>query len=169
MKSIRNIAFSALFTLGAFSAITYTSCNKDECKDVVCQNGGTCLEGACSCATGYEGTNCETAQRAKFIKSWAAIDKNITDNSNLTYSALIVAGTTITDVNISDFSDEYFMGVVKATVSGNTITIATQAPDGDGYTVEGTGAYNTTDKKITWTYTIKNPLGASQSYSGTWN
>ncbi len=43
MKSIRNIAFSALLTIGAFATITYTSCNTDECEDLECLNGGTCI------------------------------------------------------------------------------------------------------------------------------
>ena len=170
MKSIRNAALSALLTIGAFSAITYTSCNKDECKDVVCKNGGTCVAGVCSCPTGYEGTNCESEGRAKFVKTWTASDKEVVAGTSLpAYSAIITSGTTIIDIKISKFSDSYFTNEVKATVSGSTITIPSQAPDGDGYTVEGTGTYNSTDKKITWSYTIKNPLGVSKSYSGTWN
>ena len=74
MKSIRNIALSALLTIGAFGAVTYTSCNKDECKDVVCQNGGTCNNGVCSCLVGYEGANCETKSNAKFAGTWAAAE-----------------------------------------------------------------------------------------------
>jgi len=171
MKSIRNIAFSALLTLGAFSTITYTSCNKDECKDVVCNNGGTCDEntGNCLCATGYEGETCSEEVRAKFVKTWTASDKNIDDNENLpTYQSVIVKGTAVTEVSISNFSDDYFEKDIKATVSGTTITIPSQDPDGDLYKVSGTGQYNTADKKITWSYTITNPLGATISYSGTW-
>lgn len=74
MKSIRNIAFAAIMTIGAFSAVTYTSCNKDECKDVVCQNGGTCTDGVCSCPAGYEGNNCETKSNAKFVGVWAVTE-----------------------------------------------------------------------------------------------
>lgn len=33
------------------------SCNK--CKDVVCENGGTCEDGLCQCLNGFSGTNCE--------------------------------------------------------------------------------------------------------------
>lgn len=169
MKSIRNIAFSALLAVGAFTTVTYTACNKDECKDVVCQNGGTCVTGNCNCATGYEGTNCETAVRAKFLKTWAASDKDIATTTNLpTYSSIIVAGTAITEVKISKFSDSYFTNDVKATVSGNTITIASQQPDNDMYYVEGTGTYNSADMKITWSYTITAPTTVKKSYSGTW-
>ena len=167
MKSIRNVAFSALLSLSAFSLVTYTACNKDECKDVVCQNGGTCVTGTCNCATGYEGANCETAVRAKFIKTWTAVDKDPADT--YTYSAIITEGAGITEINISKFSDDYFAASVKATVSGNTITIAEQAPDNDGYKVKGTGTYNSADKKITWSYTITNPLGTPIAYTGTWN
>jgi hypothetical protein len=168
MKSIRNIALSALLTLGAFSAVTYTSCNKDECKDVVCQNGGSCVDGTCQCATGYEGTNCETEIRTKFVKTWTAKDTEVGGPALPVYTSPISKGAAVTDVLISDFSDEYFINDVKATISGNTITIPSQTPDNDNYKVSGTGTYNATDKKITWTYTITDPLGAIISYTGTW-
>lgn len=168
MKSIRNIALSALMTIGAFSAITYTSCKEDKCKDVVCQNGGSCTEGVCSCTTGYEGTLCETEVRTKFVKTWTASDKDITNVTVPTYNAIITKGTAVTDILIAKFSDAYFDHDVKATVSGNTISIASQAPDSDGYTVSGTGTYNSTDKKITWSYTLTSPISGSKSYTGTW-
>ena len=37
----------------------------DDCAGVTCQNGGTCNDGVnaytCTCAAGYEGTNCQTS------------------------------------------------------------------------------------------------------------
>jgi hypothetical protein len=46
MKRIKNIAFSALLAIGAFSLVTYTSCTKeddpiDPCVGIVCNNNGT--------------------------------------------------------------------------------------------------------------------------------
>ncbi len=61
MKQAKAIVFTTILTLLAFGAIVYTSCKKDRCKDLVCQNGGTCNEGFCICAPGYTGTYCQTA------------------------------------------------------------------------------------------------------------
>lgn len=41
----------------AVLVIATTSC--DKCKDITCQNGGTCDKGQCTCPTGYSGDNCE--------------------------------------------------------------------------------------------------------------
>ena len=42
---------------------TFTSCKKDPCKDKNCENGGTCADGTCVCAGGYEGGDVETLIR----------------------------------------------------------------------------------------------------------
>jgi len=57
MKTIlKNLVFVVFLGFGLM--VTTQSCT-DECKDVTCQNGGTCDEGDCSCADGYSGDNCE--------------------------------------------------------------------------------------------------------------
>ena len=42
--------------------------NDGLCKSNPCQNGGTCKDGACSCATGYSGKMCETC--GKYLEPW---------------------------------------------------------------------------------------------------
>ena len=59
MKNILKLSFLA----GLFLVFSCT----DPCEDVVCENGGTCDEGTCLCAEGYEGDNCETESRAKYL------------------------------------------------------------------------------------------------------
>ena len=59
--NIRYFLFTVLLTCVSFFTITYTSCIKDECKDVVCRNGGACNGGTCNCPSGYSGLLCETA------------------------------------------------------------------------------------------------------------
>ena len=172
MKLFRQIALSALVTLGTFGAVVYsTSCNKDKCSGVTCQNGGTCNNGDCVCTTGYEGTSCETLSRAKFVKSWSASDLITGGTSPLAYTASIAAGTgsDVTQVIIGNtFSDNFFtVGPITATVNGSTITIPSQNPDANKYSLSGTGTL--ANSKITWTYTIKNDsTSATQVYSATW-
>lgn len=49
-----------LFICGAMAALN--SCNDgDGCEDIVCQNGGVCVEGDCQCPDGYSGPNCEVS------------------------------------------------------------------------------------------------------------
>jgi hypothetical protein len=106
--------------------------------------------------------------RTKFIKTWTASDTEVGGTGLPTYSGIITAGSTITEVKIANFSNDFFINDVTATVQGNTITIASQEPDNDDYRVTGTGTYNTVDKKITWTYTLTNPSNVTKSYTGTW-
>jgi hypothetical protein len=171
MKSIKQIALTILLTVSAFCAVLYTSCSKDACKGVTCQNGGTCSGGNCTCTTGYEGTSCETLSRAKFVKSWSASDLVTGSSTPIAYTTSIAAGVSsdVTAVIISNsFSDNFFVvGPINATVSGNIVTIPEQNPDGNKYSVSGTGTL--ANSQITWSYTIKNDsTSATQIYSGTW-
>ncbi len=171
MKSFKLVAFAGLLTIGAFSAVLYTSCSKDACKGVTCNNGGTCSGGTCTCTTGYEGSDCSTLSRAKFVKSWSASDLITGGSTPLSYTANIAAGTgsDVTQVIIGNsFSDNFFtVGPITATVTGSTITIPSQNPDGNKYAVSGTGTL--ANNIITWSYTIKNDsTSATQVYSGTW-
>jgi hypothetical protein len=59
MKQRQTILITAILTLLAFGSVVYTSCRKDRCKRLICQNGGTCSDGFCLCPTGYTGTYCQ--------------------------------------------------------------------------------------------------------------
>lgn len=74
----KNVLTTAIAVLLAFASVLYTSCKKDEttqptndkCSSVVCQNGGSCIDGACYCTAGYEGDKCEKASVSRYIGSW---------------------------------------------------------------------------------------------------
>lgn len=61
MKQTKSIVITAIFTLLALATVVYTSCRKDRCKTLVCQNGGTCSDGFCICPTGFTGAYCQIA------------------------------------------------------------------------------------------------------------
>jgi hypothetical protein len=172
MKRLRLIALSVVLTLGAFSAVVYTSCTKDECKSVTCLNGGTCSGGNCTCPTGYEGTTCQDETRKKIIGGWSATDV-IDGGTPQLNSSTIAAGSTVTRVLVSGIGGKvsginYFGNAVTATIDGNTLVIANQEPDNDGYSVSGSGTYDPTNKKITWTYALRDTGTMVINCTGTW-
>jgi hypothetical protein len=170
MKRMKTIAASLLLTLGAFSAITYTACNKDECKSVDCGANGTCISGTCSCTTGYEGSNCQTESRAKFTRNW-----NVDESPKITnpYTCLIAPGANITAVTIaSSFADDFFAHPLTGSVNGNVLTIPEQKPDATGnYKVKGSLTATTSGSVTTLasSYTITNTVTQSTVVvTGTW-
>ena len=44
---------------------------RDKCKRLDCGANGTCVEGACACATGYDGSQCENPVNFKFDNMYA--------------------------------------------------------------------------------------------------
>lgn len=121
--------------IGLSASLAFTGCKKDEddpCDNVVCQNGGTCNSGSCSCASGYEGSTCGTEVRAKFIGQYngtlSCPGVNGTVNMTITNSA---AG--ITTIVFNDGADMW-----TGTVSGSSVNIPTQTLSG-GATISGSG------------------------------
>ena len=135
----------------------YSSCTTDPCKDVICLNDGVCNSGTCSCAAGYEGTDCSTLSRDKFIGTWNVVGNMAGANGAASgpdnYTATITASSTdVTKVLIANMWGA-FTNATVATIDGNTITIALQQPDNDGFTVEGSGTISGTT--ISMQYTVK--------------
>lgn len=149
MKSIKNIALSAMLTIGAFSAVTYTACTKDECEDVVCNNGGTCVSGNCSCPSGYEGNQCETRSNTKFAGNYDAEETCSPDNYQVTIAASASDPTKVTISNLGSYGCSVGGDIVyNGSVDQATITVADNKC---GYQINATGTYN--NGVITMTYT----------------
>lgn len=150
MKSIRNIALSALLTVGAFSTVVYTSCNKDACKDVVCKNGGTCVSGTCSCPFAYSGTNCETEVRSTYYNTYKG---NGTDNDGMTYTGWSLKFYKVGDDAKTlgmDLLTNTNLSVAALTVtlqSATTFNVVGQTIAGTAFT--GSGSINATTASLT--------------------
>ena len=115
-----------------------------------------------TCDAGYEGSDCKTQVRTKFVNTYTATEsKNA--GTTYTYPTTITAGTStdITEVIITRITGQslgaggFFTNYVKATTAGTALTIARQNPDGDSYYITGTGAL--TGTSLTLTYTISGP------------
>ena len=154
MKKISMIGASFLVMIAVATVMFFNACESDPCKDVTCLNGGVCVSGTCDCASGYEGTDCSTISRDKFTDTWT-VNEDCSSSAPASYIVSITNGSGITDVLISNMWDA-FVNSVHATVDGNTISIASQEPDNDGFIVSGQGTISGTT--ITWSYTIDDTL-----------
>lgn len=150
MKSIRNIAFSALLAIGAFSMVTYTACNKDECKDVVCNNGGTCVTGTCTCLSGYEGAKCDVVSAAALPGQYTAVETCQPPVTGGSWSSGVTQSandkTRIVIANFGNSGSNVTGHVNKNAITLDATTIGTS-------TVTGTGTVNGDILTINYTLT----------------
>jgi EGF-like domain len=169
MNQFKKVLLSAFATVAIFGT-TLVSCTSDPCdpKTIVCANGGTCLDGACQCASGFEGTKCETLSRAKFIGVYNCSDACTTGAG--TYVNTIAASSDSLKITFSNMSGlSTALGTptsVYATVSGNTFTIPSQAVIGSATTtISGSGTI--AGSIVTTSYSVK--VGTvTDACTGTW-
>ncbi len=163
MKKLTYV-FVGLLTIGSLAFLS--SCKDDKCEDVTCQNGGTCNEddGTCICATGYEGANCETAMRTKFLASY-----NVSNSClpGATWACSIVTSAAAVDkVVLKDLGNVPGLDAV-GTVNGNAITIPSQTDTDSGggsWTVEGSGNISGNNLSLTMKYTSGGTLTCTETW-----
>lgn len=131
----KTILFSAVSTLVAFFAVTYTSCTPDKCKEIVCAYGGACNNGTCICPSGYSGTQCENISRDLFTGVYTVFEKGSAETA-AQYTLSVVNGATVTDVVIKNFNNS-IVDPVSAYVSEDSLYIPTQTVDGKIITGNG--------------------------------
>jgi len=116
----------------AVVAFTATGCKKDECKDKNCGHG-TCVDGTCECSAGYEGSECGTEQRTKFIGSYTGTFSCSGGSPGTVNMTISSSSTGVDKVVMTDGFDTWV-----CSVSGSSITIANQTLSG-GATLQGSG------------------------------
>lgn len=123
------------------STTVYTTSCKDDCSSSSCENGGTCVDGDCNCADGYEGNTCSAESRDKFEGDWTYSGISgctfvVNRPSKISEETSNVLQVTMT--NLTGYSE-----TVIANVDGNTITIPVQTVDdidGDSWTISSNTA-----------------------------
>jgi hypothetical protein len=136
MKStLRSLSLAATLAFSAVAAVTLSSCTEDKCKGTVCAYGGTCVDGACVCPTGYEGPQCETVNRNYYTGIWK-VNEDGTRANAAQYDVAIEPNGDQPKLKITNFRN-YLTLNVEARVKGDTLTINRQVVNGS--TVEGFG------------------------------
>ena len=114
----KNIYSYCLFFLVAFSVGIQYSCNdNNKCDFVNCSNSGTCIGGACSCVTGYQGPLCETVSTSDFIGNHIVWDSG-TLFGPVTYPINVDQGYVVTTLTIRNLYYGFFSDTVNAYISG---------------------------------------------------
>lgn len=155
-----------LLAVGGALMLSLNACT-DECKDITCENGGTCDEGVCtctdnyfgdkcetrcvngsysggtcSCSDGYEGASCETEWSEKFEGTY-----NGDDDCGFTYQSVVAASDEAT-LTITNFAGTNTTATVTVT-SSDHVSIASQT--NGGFTYSGSGSISGTTLTIDYT------------------
>lgn len=123
---------SVLMTAALFSAFTatvlYTSCEKDPCVNVSCQNGGSCNGGACVCPTGFEGPTCESKTVTRFVGGYAGFT-SCNNGAMVIDTVWIYANVPKNPAGVSVLQKLHDDNLLVGTVNSNVSTYAITIPD----------------------------------------
>ena len=122
-----------LFIYSILLITIFSSC-LDPCRKTNCINGGYCNNGTCECPFGYEGTNCETEMREKFI---GIFNGSYSDSDGDTYKDKIIisARASVTELKIPLYKS-FLIGTIS---NGNNFVIKNQSVE-TGISTEGKGS-----------------------------
>ena len=171
----QSLLYTALVVTTGFLSSTLTSCEPEKCKTIVCAHGGTCDDGNCVCPTGYEGPQCETVNRNRFMGIWI-VTENGTISNAAQYAVSVEEGNNVDQVRIKTFYNT-LTTAVDAYVKGDTIRIPQQ--EINSYKLEGIGTiaddkYYGDHGKIILNYSItdgngnKDNFGLGEGESSIW-
>ena len=158
---LRQIGLTALFTVGLFGAITYTSCTKDPCNNVTCDNGGACNNGNCSCPSGFIGSNCQTSV---FVGTWSGTDVCTAASYDITVT--IAPSSTTTNLLVTNPGGFGTNVVITGVLSsdGSTATFVNQDAGG-GRVLNGIMSL-TSGTTFAFQYSVSDVSGASDQCTG---
>lgn len=121
LNLIKLLSLSFLVIAG----LTFTSCDPDPCKDVVCDaDHGICLDGTCDCDPGYSGSDCAILLRSAYVGTYNAVEVCTSDPS---------------------FSDNY-TSEVKTSADGDQYMIITNLYN--HFSAAAPGAYQPEDTQV---------------------
>lgn len=144
MKRLKTL--TSILVLSIFGMVIYFSaCRPNPCvtRAVNCLNGGTCRDGYCICAAGYEGDSCSKKVNEKFQSKYACIrtklkNGTIPDDNDDTLR-INAHPTKKFEISIYSIRDS-FVEVFPATVNNNFITVPEIIIDSSKY--RGSGSLN---------------------------
>lgn len=177
-------------SLASFTAMALFlgSCKEDDpCEEVTCLNDGTCDDGnciceefyygatcgvrcvngdygdTCACNSGYEGTECDTEMRAKFLGTYSVYETCLTSTQDYNYTGTITEGEDgLLSIAINNFRDDDTYAPVVAQLTNRTeFVIEAQKPKGT-QEVTGSGYFVPTMDTIVIEYELQASSGSNK-------
>lgn len=165
MKKVSILGSTLLAAIAFSTAMFFNGCTEDACKDVTCLNGGTCVDGTCQCATGFEGADCSIKTADKYAGTWDAVD--VCASGNWNYAATITTSSTdATKILIANFGGFGSSVVVSANVNGNSASIPSQSFG--AVSISGSGTLSGDAITMNVSYTANDTYGGSDACTGSW-
>jgi hypothetical protein len=128
-------------------AWSLSGCRPDPCETVVCQNGGTCVDGSCQCTPGFRGPSCEFFEQIQLTGTYSVAYTGCFVTSpqhNILIEPLPGNGDGLVLYDLGDYACPAGRVRLEATLSGNTLTVASQeiACGPITYTFSGSGTFD---------------------------
>ncbi len=119
-----------------------------------------------TCDEGYEGTDCKTLIREKFIGQFKGDETCTVGTDNYTVTATAGSADLLTIVIGNAYNQGF---TVTATVSGSSFTVASQSVGSAGSNLAGTGSISGDGKTLSFSYTVTPVTGTANTcnYVGT--
>jgi hypothetical protein len=137
MKSLTKIIYTA--SLALFAAAIAISCGKNV---------------TVACPSGYEGTNCNTQSRDKFIGTWTQASTNPAIINPTQFAVSVLSGSSITNLQVSNFNNTFTQPVSGNITAHDSLIFPVQ--DLEGKTVQGFCFYVGNSTHMIVHYTITN-------------
>ncbi|HRN94579.1 MAG: hypothetical protein M9931_05525 [Chitinophagales bacterium] len=119
-----------------------------------------------TCDEGYEGTDCKTLIREKFIGQFKGPETCTIGNDNYTVT-VTGASSDLLSIVINNAYNQNF--TVTGKVDGSSLTVAEQSVGSVGSKLSGSGSISGDGKTLTFTYTVTPATGTANTctYVGT--
>ena len=151
MKKTRLFLAAALLTIGGFSMVTMSSCSKDDE----------------TCNVGYEGKDCKTLSRTKFIGQWQGHEQCTvgTDDYVITLTPSSTGDITLVYSNVYD---QQFTATGTMTGPNGFTFSGTAAVTGGTANFSGTVTLDPSTGILTSTYNVSSPASSNScTFTGT--
>lgn len=143
----------------------FFSCKENLCKGTSCQNNGTCEAGVCTCATDFEGPNCDSWSGKKFLGTYIGSYSCSTTSLSTFIEAIPNELGDVAIRNLGDFSCAQGDYLVKAKFFGDSLTIKPQSSCiNPSYQFSGKGALKKDTLSLQFSVTYSTGTGLHTDY-----